>query len=776
VPFAAQLGWSVAPHGSATLYEVFPQTAGNADDARRADGRRRDRFPYVDGETDSGVRGPLHTRRFSVTPVRFVPAAIARRSAVAILVAALAVYAPQGRAAAPSFSLDSILSAPFVDDLTASPRRDALTWTVHERGARNVAVWKDGSVREITHCGADDGQELAGVQFLTDSTAVVYERGGTGSDGDKSNPNPAAPAKREPRKILLTSLASGATIELGRGRNPAVSPMGDRVAWIDEDQQVSSATLSTKDGGRTWSAGKAATLLSLRGSVSSLLWSPDGTRIALTNNRGDHSYIAIYALGASNVTFAAPAFSSDQDPVWSPDGSKIAFVRLPGDILTLSYYDDASLFPPWSIVVADAATGEGRIVWQAPRGRGHEFNVADDVQPLWWSRDGRLAFIWERDGWRHLYSMSSDGGSASLLTPGAYDIEQIALGADGNELLYTSNEGDLDSRHVWRIRFAGGERKRVTGGATNQWSPVELVGGKFAYIDASFERPGTVMLADGAAATALIAQPPPLEYPAALLVRPKAIVFKAPDGLTIHAQVFLAHDGRAKHPALIFVHGGPERQMLTTFHYYEPYANLYELNQYLVSRGFDVLSVNYRGGIMYGHDFFEPPQRGPLGASEYLDVLAGAHVLAARPDVDPKRIGIYGLSYGGYLTALALARNSDVFATGADQAGWTDWTSFLDSVSGRRVGTSQQRALGLAASPLADITKWKSPVYLDQGDDDREVPFSQAVTLAGLLEARGVDVTLHAVPDEVHEYDVYAHELDRFQRTADFLAARLRAR
>jgi dipeptidyl aminopeptidase/acylaminoacyl peptidase len=705
--------------------------------------------------------------------IRVDPARLILRIAISVVVAVSALCATPGIAAAPGFTLDSVLAAPFVDELRASPKRDALVWTVHERGARNVAVWKDGSVREVTHSTADDGQELDGVQFVPDATAVVYARGGAGQDGDGSNPNPTAPAKRESRKIFLTALTGGATIELGNGREPAVSPSGDRVAWINKDGLVESARIATSDGGTTWTAQKAEVLFTVRGSASAPLWSPDGSRIAITNQRGDHSFIVIYTPGAPHLTFAAPAFSNDQYPMWSPDGAKIAFVRLHGDVSTLGFYDDPSRFPPWSIVVADAATGRGRTVWRAARGRGNEFTIADGVQPLWWSHDGRLAFVWERDGWRHLYAIAANGGTPKRLTPGSFDVEQIALSASGNELLYTSNEGDLDARHAWRVAFAGGARTRLSGGPTNQWSPVAIANGKYAYVDASYKLPGRVTLTDGSTTTPLLAKPLPPEFPATALVRPKPVTFKAPDGLTIHAQLFLAGGSRAKHPALIFVHGGPERQMLTTFHYFEAYANLYELNQYLVSRGFDILSVNYRGGIMFGHDFAEPPKFGALGASEYQDVVAGARVLAARPDVDAHRIGIYGLSYGGYLTALALARNSNIFAAGADQAGVHDWGGWIDGSSGQRVGTPRQRAVAFAASPLSSIATWKSPVYLDAGDDDRNVPFAQSVTLANLLEAQGVDVTLHAVPDELHEYTVYAHELDRFTRTAEFLESRL---
>src|SRR5207344_3291105 len=161
----------------------------------------------------------------------------------------------------------------------------------------------------------------------------------------------------------------------------------------------------------------------------------------------------------------------------------------------------------------------------------------------------------------------------------------------------------------------------------------------------------------------------PADYPTAQLVTPKKVVFKAPDGLEIHGQLFdntsntsLARGG--KKPAIIYVHGGPPRQMLLGWNYSDYYTNAYASNQYLASRGFVVLSVNYRLGIGYGRDFQRATKAGAQGASEYLDVQAGARYLRSLPNIDAARVGIYGGSYGGFLTAMALARNSDLFAAG----------------------------------------------------------------------------------------------------------------
>ena len=153
----------------------------------------------------------------------------------------------------------------------------------------------------------------------------------------------------------------------------------------------------------------------------------------------------------------------------------------------------------------------------------------------------------------------------------------------------------------------------------------------------------------------------PKDFPSDQLVVPQQVIFDSTDGFKIHGQLFVPKDGKTTHPALIFTHGGPSRQMLLGFHYMDYYHNAYAMNQFLASKGYVVLSVNYRLGIMYGYDFQHPANTVWRGAAEYNDVVAGAHYLQSLPSVDKSKIGLWGGSYGGFLTAMGLARNSDIF-------------------------------------------------------------------------------------------------------------------
>ena len=198
--------------------------------------------------------------------------------------------------------------------------------------------------------------------------------------------------------------------------------------------------------------------------------------------------------------------------------------------------------------------------------------------------------------------------------------------------------------------------------------------------------------------------------------------------------------------------------MLLGYHYRHFYHMAYAVNQWLASQGYVVLSVNYRSGIGYGRSFRTAENTGQRGNAEYRDVLAAGRYLQTRRDVDPKRIGIWGLSYGGILTAQALARNSDIFAVGVDLAGIHLWGSSLepDSVSYK-------------SSAISEIAKWKSPVLLVHGDDDRNVAFSQTTGLVQLLRAHDVYHELIVFPDDVHDSLLHSRWIHTFERMDGFL-------
>src|SRR5437773_3349693 len=218
------------------------------------------------------------------------------------------------------------------------------------------------------------------------------------------------------------------------------------------------------------------------------------------------------------------------------------------------------------------------------------------------------------------------------------------------------------------------------------------------------------------------------------------------------------------------------RQMLLGWHYMYYYSNCYAMNQYLASRGYIVLSVNYRSGIGYGRAFREAPGRAGRGASEYQDVIAAGKYLQSRADVDAARIGLWGGSYGGFLTALGLARASDLFAAGVDFHGVHDWNVVIRNFTPSYDPQKQQEAARVAfeSSPMASVNKWRSPVLLIHGDDDRNVPFSETVTLVESLRKYGVPFEQLIFPDEIHDFLTHHRWVEAYHATADFLARHLK--
>ncbi len=687
---------------------------------------------------------------------------------------------PQTGGAAPAFSIEQVLSAPFPSDLAAAPVGGAVAWVFDSAGARNiwVAAPPSYSAHRVTAYAGDDGQVITDVRWTSGGHGLVYVRGGdANSHGEIANPA-LIPSGAEQAVWTVTLGAgmrpAGPPRRVGEGHSPAASPAGNRVAYILKDQ----IWWTTTDG-RT----PPAQVLHTRGHASGLRWSPDGNRLAFVSDRGAHGFIGVYDVTAHTLTYLAPSVDRDADPSWSPDGHEIAFIRRPART-RMSVFGAQRAGQPWSIWLADPATGIGRAIWHATEGRGSVFHELDDATQLFWTAGNEIVFPWEHDGWEHLYGVPSAGGDATPLTPGEFEIENAALTPDRSALIVSSNQNDLERRHLWRIPVTpGSAAERVVTGDDSargdiEWAPAPLADGSgIALLYSTANRPATPALVTGSHGPIrnLANNALPAAFPLHSLVQPQLVTFPAADGMELHGQLFLppgddpAHPTR--HPAAVFFHGGSRREMLLGWHYMQYYSNAYGMNQYLASRGYVVLSVNYRSGIGYGLDFREAMNYGATGASEYNDVEGAGLYLRGRSDVDPARIGAWGGSYGGYLTALALARASDLYAAGVDWHGVHDWNLEFDAlVPGWDTERDlQARRLAYRSSPMSSTATWRSPVLLIQGDDDRNVNFDQTVQLTEDLRARGVHVETIVFPDEVHDFVQHRHWVEAYQATAGFL-------
>jgi len=671
---------------------------------------------------------------------------------------------------AQSFTIEQAMRAPFNSQLTASPVGAKFAWVANREGRRNLWV-ADGSARALTHYDADDGLEIHDLVWTPDGESIVFGRGGDFEFAGKPSPNPALIPGGVEQDIWIVSLSGGEPRKIAEGHASAISPAGDVLAYLLKGDIW---TVSLKDA-----SAKPEQLFHGRGHFGSLTWSPDGKLLAFTSHRDDHSFVGVYSFAAKTVSYLDPGTELDDEPVWSPDSTQVAFMRIPPDTSGIDFKPHRSALP-WSIRVADVATGKGHEIWRAHEGQGSVFHEVVADHQLLWGADGRIVFPWEADGWEHLYSVPVSGGQAALLTPGAFEVEHVASSPDRKTVVFSSNQDDIDRRHVWSVSVSGGTVKQLTRGSGIEVSPVVAGDSKTVAVlrsDARVPMRPAVIEANGELHD-LAPDRVPVDFAGSKFVEPQQVVFSAADGMQIHGQLFLpasAKDGR-RHPAAVFFHGGSRRQMLLGWHYMEYYSNAYAMNQYLASLGYVVLSVNYRSGIGYGLNFREALNYGAAGASEFNDVQGAGLYLRSRSDVDGARIGVWGGSYGGYLTALALARASDMFAAGVDLHGVHDWNLEMDNWNPDYDATVTQEARRLAweSSPLASVKTWRSPVLLMQGDDDRNVQFSQTVRLAAALRQQGVEFEEHIFPDEIHDFLLHRNWVSAYTYGADFFNRKLK--
>ena len=481
------------------------------------------------------------------------------------------------------------------------------------------------------------------------------------------------------------------------------------------------------------------------------VWSPDGSKFAFVSNRVDHSLIGVYDMRVAprHLSVAErrsrlqpdlvarrhagrvhPPARNAVRPAGAPGSRQHRQSRRPGlqpadrvarrrrgprtrwrqPRRTRSRCDaeeppsdrpglfDSTFTGGYTLAfyVADVATGEGKEFWHNQK-NDKDFNA---ISAIYWGDADHVIFEAEPQEWARWYSVrvAASGPPTPMSSRRAKaPSSKSSLSPDGKFLIYATNAGDSERRHVWKVPTAGGapeqltqrrDHRNLSGGAARQ-----AASRSSAAMRSARSASASCRRAAAPRNTSILRSPSFRSTPKSCR---SSCMTKAADGTEIHNQLFLPKDLKPgeRRPAIVFVHGGPVRQMLLGYHYMHFYHFAYGINQWLASRGYVVMSINYRSGIGYGQSFRTAPNTGGRGNSEYQDVLAGGKYLQTRADVDPNRVGIWGLSYGGVLTAQALARNSDIFKVGVDLAGVHLWGSSLDpdSVSYNRRRSARSTA------------------------------------------------------------------------------------
>ena len=659
--------------------------------------------------------------------------------------------------------LEQFLSHPVESAFASSSDGKNIAWVINDHGKRNILVKTGFDVpRLLTDYQHDDGQEISQLVFTPNGTKLLFVRGG-GPNKNGQSPNPSSLSEGAEMAIYYKEILSKSPpSKIAQGRSPVVFRDGIRFLF-EKGGQIFESPMDINAVPKL--------LFVARGTNSSPKFSPSGQEVLFTSDRGDHTFVGIYHVDKKTIRWMAPDVTNDIFPVWSPDGKQIAFIRTPGT--KLGELSDLTGGFKFSIIVVDTDTGRPTVAWKSPADDGG-FSQNYPSMPLAWTSTNRILFYSEHTGWNHIFSMNPNGGDVKDLTPGDGEVESFVTDPTGQFIYFDGNREDIDRRHLWKSNVSGGNPVAVTSGEGVEMYPA--FAGKDLYCFKSTSNTSKMMVkideAKNSVTQVYLQKLPSFSPPS--FVKPEQVVFKAADGTPIHGQLFINRSISGKRPGVVYMHGGPTRQMLLGFHYSDYYINCYAFNQYLASQGYAVVSVNYRDGIGYGRNFRRAKNQGPRGASEYQDVVAAAKYLQSLAEVDANKIGLWGGSYGGYLTAMGLARNPEIFKAGVDLHGVHDWSVDAQDATGSWGLKKNESELAYKSSPVSDLSKWIAPVLFVHGDDDRNVMFQQSTDLVEKLRDRNVPVELLVLPDEVHGFLRYESWANVFNTAKDFFDRKLK--
>lgn len=656
-------------------------------------------------------------------------------------------------------------------------------------GNRVVFVWDQGGVANVYVVGADGRERpraltefaeggISADPFWSADGQMVYFARGNDLWAARSNGGKAAP---------LWGTAAGAS-------EYVVSPERRRVAFArqagggGESKGSDLVIRGLSDGSETVAAHDEV-------SIGGIVWSPDGAKLAYIGGAKVILHDESPAYSGAKLIFRIFEETAGQAFVVGAKGGKPVAVGTPGDDGGLAWVDGKRLvfdrqsrdFKKYSIYTADAESGVAKEIHRV--GEEKFWSIPDwgeaGAQP-WPSPDGKwIAFLSDEDGWDHIYVMGSSGGEAVQITKGRFEAWRPAWSHDGTRIAFDANEeGHPGDRRIGIARMNGDpERATVSyataGNGTNiapHWSADDrrLL---YQHTDTRNSADLCTIEARADANATRVTDSMPAGINKAEFVEPQFVKFPGADGEMVPGWLFVPKnlDRTKKHPAIVWIHGDGVNQNYNGWHVERNYAVYYSFHQYLLQKGYVVFAPDYRGSIGYGRDWRTAVHM-DVGGRDAKDAWMAGNYLKTLPYVDGDRMGVWGLSYGGFFTLIAMTDQPRLFRAGVDVAGVVDYKMYYgDPYHGdwteSRIGTPEQNPEVYAkASPISHIDRLERPLLVLHGTADVNVPFLESVWLVdeALKKGKGELLRLMIYPGEFHYFTRTHVLLDAWHRVESF--------
>ena len=380
---------------------------------------------------------------------------------------------------------------------------------------------------------------------------------------------------------------------------------------------------------------------------------------------------------------------------------------------------------------------------------------------------GRIWYVSEADGFAHLYSIAADGTGKQQLTRGRWEVRDVDLSADDRWFyLHTSQESPFEQQ-LYRMSSGGGSLERITTKSGRHRAVVSPDGQLIADVYSYVNRPPDLFLMrnrPGAEMAQLTVSPSPewLSFP---WIVPDIVMIPASDGVRVPAHIYRPADMHAQPngAAVIFVHGAGYLHNVGNF--WSEYPREYMFNQFLASKGYTVLDLDYRGSDGYGRDWRTAIYR-HMGGRDLQDQVDASKYLVSTIGVDPKRIGIYGGSYGGFITLMALFTESPHFGAGAALRSVTDWAHYNQGYTSEILNLPQNDTLAYRqSSPIYFAEGLQDPLLMAHGMVDTNVHFQDIVRLTQrFIELGKTRWELAVYPVENHAFERPSSWADEYRR------------